>query len=443
MQQVTVKQGILEGISGEACSAFLGVPYAQAPLGALRFRAPQPALAWDGVRPARQFSHRAWQMHQTGFYQKEFFSNPDFMPAMDEDCLYLNIWTPANSATQRLPVAFWIHGGAFINGFGSEMEFDGEAFARRGVILVTINYRLGAFGFLASQEITAENGGVAGNVAILDQIAALQWVQDNIAAFGGDPARVTIFGQSAGSISCQTLASSPLASGLFRGVILQSGGGYGDMLKRDLLPAEAYATGTRFSHLCGVNSLAGLRALPPETLMQAAGKLFAEMVGLNLPFYPVLDGQVLVSGLNASIEQGRLRPAAYLLGTTRDDLRGSPDAAKSTGPDPFNQSCIDFSLWLEKHGCKPAYVYYFSQAPQGDDAGAFHSSELWYLFGTLFRSWRPKTPGDFVVSQAMTDYWTNFIKSADPNAGHLPGWRPCSALDPYVQRLDAATLAQG
>ena len=168
MQRVTVKEGILEGMYGNNCAIFLGVPYAQPPVGALRFRAPQPAQSWQGVRSAKQFSHRAWQMTQSGFYQKEFFSNPDYMPAMDEDCLYLNIWTPAKSANEKLPVAFWIHGGAFINGFGSEMEFDGEAFAKRDVILVTINHRLGAFGFLAMPESSEENGGVVSSCADTD-----------------------------------------------------------------------------------------------------------------------------------------------------------------------------------------------------------------------------------------------------------------------------------
>ena len=440
MQRVTVREGILEGITGEKSSIFLGVPYAQPPLGSLRFRAPQPVSPWSGVRSAKQFSHRAWQMTQQGFYEKEFFSNPDYMPAMDEDCLYLNIWTPAKSPSDRLPVAFWIHGGAFINGFGSELEFDGEAFAARGVILVTINYRLGAFGFLATPEITEENGGIVGNIAILDQIAALTWLKDNMAAFGGDPKRITIFGQSAGSMSCQTLACSPLAQGLFSGVILQSGGGYRDALKRDVLAEDAYVIGQKLSDLCAVRTLAELRALPAEQIMQAARSIFESTLGHNVPFYPVLDGHVLTAGYNASIEQGLLHQVPFMLGSTRDDLGSEPGLVRPRASDPFNASCVNMSLWLEKLGRKPAYVYYFSQLPQGDDAGAFHSSELWYLFGTLERSWRPKTPGDYVVSAALSDYWTNFIKTGDPNGSGLPEWRVCSAADPYVQILDDTTL---
>ncbi len=440
MNQVTVKEGALEGLQGEHCAMFFGVPYAQPPVGLLRFRAPQPAQPWQGVRVARQFSQRAWQMQQSGFYLKEFFSNPDYMPGMSEDCLYLNIWTPAKSAGEQLPVAVWIHGGAFINGFGSEMEFDGEAFARRGVILVTINYRLGAFGFLATPEITAENGGIAGNQGILDQIAALQWVQENIRAFGGDPARVTVFGQSAGSLSCQTLACSPLARGLFSRVILQSGGGYNDMLKRDVQLEEAYATAAELFKAAGVETLAQLRALPAEQLMEAAAGLFAAMRGLRLPYFPVVDGRVLPAGYNACVEQGLLQDVCYMAGTTRDDLRGGQPPAPGGAPDPFNQSCIDLSLWLERHGRRPAYVYLFAQVPQGDEAGAFHSSELWYLFGTLARSWRPKLPGDYRVSEALTDYWTNFIKTGDPNGSGLPAWQPCTAANPYVQRLDEGLL---
>jgi len=440
MLQVKVNEGILEGISGEHCTIFLGVPYAQPPVGSLRFRAPQPPRTWSGVRSAKQFAGRAWQMVQSGFYLKEFFSNPDYLPEMTEDCLFLNIWTPAKRADEKLPVAFWVHGGAFINGFGSEMEFDGEAFAKRGVILVTINYRLGAFGFLAAPEISTENGGIVGNQGILDQIAALKWVKENIGAFGGDPERVTIFGQSAGSLSCQTLTSSPLTPGLFSGVILQSGGGYNDLLKRDVLPAEAYLTGQKFCQICGVTTLAELRALPAEKVMGAALKMFETMEGFKLPFGPVMDGHVLAAGFNASIEQGLLHDVPYLAGSTSHDLGRSPDAPLQPGTDSFNKSCVDLSLWLEKLGRQPAHVYYFSQIPQGDDAGAFHSSELWYLFGTLGRSWRPKSAGDYALAEAMTDYWTNFMKTGDPNGSGLPGWRACSAGDPYVQRLDEAAL---
>lgn len=432
MEKVTVKEGIIEGTTGEHGSVFLGVPYARPPLGALRFRAPQPPQCWDGVRPAKQFSHRAWQMVPMGFYEKEFFANPDYVPAMDEDCLYLNIWTPAKSAEEKLPVAFWVHGGAFINGFGSEMEFDGAAFAGRGVILVTINYRLGAFGFLATPEITAENEGIVGNLGILDQIAALKWVRENIAAFGGDPERVTIFGQSAGSMSCQTLASSPLTKGLFSGVILQSGGGYKDSIKRDLTPEKAYEIGEKFLHFCGAKTLAEMRALTPEKMMDAAIKTFEALVMHGLPFYPVVDGHVLTVGYDASIEQGLIHNVPFMAGSTRDDLQDGGTA--------FNKHCIDLSLQLEQLGRKPAYIYYFSQLPQGDDAGAFHSSELWYVFGTLERSWRPKTAGDYIVSETLTDYWANFVKTGNPNSSGLPIWRACSAADSYVQVLNDETL---
>lgn len=441
MEKVKVKEGILEGTPGEGCTVFRGIPYAQPPVGPLRFRAPQPPQPWEGVRPAHQFSRRAWQMVQTGFYEKEFFSNPAFMPAMDEDCLYLNIWTPAKSPTDKLPAAFWIHGGAFINGFGSEMEFDGEAFAKRGVILVTVNYRLGAFGFLASPEITQENNGIVGNMGILDQIAALRWVKENIAAFGGDPDRITIFGQSAGAISCQTLLSSPMTKGLFSGAILQSGGGYRGILLRDHTPEEAYAVGAEFYQRCGAANLAELRTLPAEKLMEAAQSMFAEMAGRGLPFWPVVDGHVMQAGYNASIEQGLIHNVPIMAGSTSSDLGASPDTAKRSGADPLSRGCIDLSLALESLGRKPAFVYYFNQVPQGDDAGAFHSSELWYVFGTLDRSWRPKTPADYLVSGALADYWTNFIKTGDPNGANLPAWRVCSSADPYVQVLDEKTIA--
>ncbi|MDR1599108.1 MAG: carboxylesterase family protein [Oscillospiraceae bacterium] len=218
---VSVESGKLRGVGKDRYTLFKGVPYAAPPVGRLRWKAPQPTIPWKGVRDADLFGWRCPHAeHELGtFWQREFFTDPQFMPPMSEDCLYLNIWTPTSSVADKLPVAVYIHGGGFVEGSGCDSEFDGEALCKQGLIMITINYRLHALGFLAHHELTAESG-CSGNYGILDQLAALQWVRHNVAAFGGDPDHVTIFGQSAGALSVQTIVSSPLSKGLVHGAIL-------------------------------------------------------------------------------------------------------------------------------------------------------------------------------------------------------------------------------
>ena len=259
-----------------------------------------------------------------------------------------------------------------MHGFSHESEFDGAAYCERGVILVTINYRLGAFGFLAHPWLSEESGvGRSGNYAILDQIAALKWVKENIAAFGGDPENITVFGQSAGCMSVQTLVSSPLTENWISKAIFQSAGGYDTGLNRDMPLSEA-----------------------------------------------------------------EIKDIPYMLGSTADDIGVFPEMKEKGEHGGIYKGCINWSLALEKLGRKPAYVYYFTRALLGDDAGAFHSSELWYMFGTLGRSWRPKTEGDYALSKEMMDDWTNFMKTGNPNAEGKDDWKPCTKDDPYVQVLD-------
>jgi len=441
--QTQVQQGVLQGIQNDGYSVFKGIPYAQPPVGDLRFKAPQPPASWSGVRQADKFPAKSMQMGQPAgsFYEKEFYSNPDFLPDMSEDSLYLNIWTPAASPAEKLPVAFWIHGGAFLGGYGSELEFDGEAFCQRGIILVTINYRVNAFGFLAHPWLTAENPlGVSGNYGILDQIAALRWVYENIAAFGGDPGRITIFGQSAGSMSVQTLLSTDLTGDLIHGAILQSAGGYDSGLNRDRTLAAAEEIGQKFVAAAQVSSLEELRALPAENILQAAGMVLAEAFRdgniTALPFTPIIDGYLLKAGYNEIIDRGLHKDIAYMIGSTKNDI--SVDAAKLAAGDPgrLYRGCINWSLKNEKLGRQPSYVYYFTRELPGDDQGAFHSAELWYMFGTLNRCWRPLIDGDRELSERMLDYWSNFIKSGDPNGSGLPAWPACTAASPHVQILD-------
>ncbi|HIT95236.1 MAG TPA: carboxylesterase family protein [Candidatus Faecivivens stercoripullorum] len=444
MSLVYTQYGALRGKRKDGCITYFGVPYAQPPVGDLRWKAPQPLQPWTGEREAFEFPHRAWQMVQEppvdgkGInYAREFYSNPAFMPPMDEDCLYLNIWRPLTG--EKLPVAFWIHGGALINGFGSELEFDGEAFARKGVILVTINYRLGAFGFLCHPELAKEDpNGRCGNYGIFDQIAALKWVKENIAAFGGDPDKITIFGQSAGAMSVQTLLSSPLSRDMMAGAIMQSAGGYQAGVLKDRTMEEAMEQGHLFSKLTGANTLEKMRALPPEKIMQAVTVMMAEgfRTGSGLPFTAVIDGYLMEKGYDQVVEDGECPDIPYMIGSCGNDLGQTPEMTMRGGHSQLYYGCINWSLKNAELGRTPAYVYYFDRKLLGDYSGAFHSAELWYVFNTLSRSWRPKSQADYRLAEQINSYWVNFIKTGNPNGEDLPYWKPCSWDSHHVQLLD-------
>lgn len=435
---IKTKSGLLEGMDMDGYTAFYGVPYAKPPVGDLRWADPQPVDGWDGILPAKSFAHRSMQPSKNeGFYEREFRDEPAYVTAPDEDSLYLNIWTPARSGEERLPVAFWIHGGAYLGGCGHEKEFDGQAYCRRGVILVTINYRLGLWGFLAHPWLSAENAHkVSGNYGIKDQIMALQWVRDNIAAFGGDPDNITVFGQSAGAMSTQTLVSSPLTKGMIARAIMQSGGSYGEGLNRDdmtLKVQELY--GEIFARMAGASDLEALRALPAQKLLELFEPFMNEVIPKShgLFLVPVIDGYVLDAGYNTLIEQGSIADIPYMLGSTKDDILAAPEMKAMGEYPPLYKGTVAFSLKREETGHAPAWVYYFTRDLPGDDAGAFHSSELWYTFGTLERSWRPFEDHDYELSGQMLDYWVNFMKTGDPNGGGCEPWPPCSAQKPYVK----------
>ena len=439
LNQVTTQYGVIRGVPTDYGCVFKGIPYAKPPVGHLRFRAPQEPDPFAGVFEADRFCPRFMQKDHHDLWTKEFYSDPEFLRENSEDALYLNIWTPAKMPDERLPVAFWIHGGAFLQGYNSEIEFDGEAYARRGVILVTINYRLGSFGFLYHPWLLEESGGIAGNYGILDQIAALRWVQQNIAAFGGNPDNITIMGQSAGAMSVQSLMTSPLTEGMFVRAIMQSGGGLHSFAQLQL-PAESFKASMKLVELTGVHSLEELRCLPAKELLEKQNILHeaADLEQKRLGFGPVLDGYVFQDTCDGIITDGRLRDLPYLLGSTSEDL-----FAKHAGVDELSASgafvdrgllyncCLDFAQACAQHRKRAPYVFCFSRQPLGDDAGAYHSAELWYMFGTLGRSWRPKDEQDYLLSHRMVAYWKHFIKNGDVNDGggesELPRWEPCSA----------------
>ncbi len=434
------KYGKIQGVREDGCILFKGVPYAKPPVGELRWRAPQKPEPWTDVFMADTYPNRSAQVDRfddTSLYQKEFYEDKVYATPASEDSLYLNIWVPDKACDHALPVAFYIHGGAFMGGTGHELEFRTNAYAKKDVILITINYRLGVFGFLAHPWLTAEDDAACGNYGIMDQIAALDWVLENIAAFGGDPDNVTIFGQSAGCMSVQTLLSTDYAKGKFAKAILQSGAGYPVLIQRDIPLELGYEFGEKVAEAAGAASLDELRRVPVEKLYEIQGKMMMEMMmsGQGLAFTPVRNGKFRAQTFDALAEQGLTADVPTMIGSTRKDITVSEEEA-AKGYSQFQKNCVGWALQMEKVGHKPSYVYYFTRDLPGDDAGAFHSSELWYMFGTLGQCWRPMTEGDFELSERMVSYWTNFMKNSDPNEKGLPEWKPCTAKEAFEMVLD-------
>ncbi len=433
------KDGALEGsISSDGSyMVYKGVPYATPPVGELRFRKPQPLKPWEGVLKAVEFKGKPFQTPQPegSFYCKEFNDDPAYGAECNEDCLYLNIWTPTKKAKEKLPVAFWIHGGAFLGGYGHGKEFDGEAYCKRDTILVTINYRVGAFGFLAHPLLSDENEErISGNYGSYDQIMALTWVYENIAEFGGDPNNITIFGQSAGAMSVQTLVSSELTKNMIAKAILQSGGGYDNGLSRDLPLVEAEKIGKEFLELGRITTLEELRNLPAKELLDLQNQYMGQCMskGLGLCFLPNIDGHLLKAGYYELIDRDEIKDIPYMLGSTKEDILTNPQDVAEGKKGSLYEGCIKWSLVREEHGKSPSYVYYFTRQLPGDDAGAFHSAELWYMFGTLNRSWRPKEEKDFDLSNKMLDCWTNFMRSGNPDNHGSYGWKPYTKEEPCI-----------
>ena len=423
---LTIEGGKITGVETETPGVIVykGIPYAAPPVGELRWKEPQPVIPWDGIKVTDNFGPAAIQNDQVpgSFYQKEFFFDGD--PVRSEDCLYLNIWTPAPGQTnKKLPVAMWIHGGAYMQGFGHEPEFDGEQWAKRNVILVTINYRLGMLGFLAHPLLTEESPNhTSGNYGILDQIAALKWIKNNIEQFGGDPGNVTIFGQSAGAGSVMNLVSSPLTTMLIHKAIIQSGGGLrGNGSPNTLKDAEQ--TGKEIIDLAGLSTLQEIRSYPADSLLKLLSK-YGEIKKRWIMLHPNVDGYVNHDSFISFVKAGRLPDIPFMIGQTEND-NGNMAA-----------SIADFCILLEEQGHKSAYSYKFIRPLPGDTAGAFHSSELWYVFGTLNRCWRPFIEADYALSKKIVEYWTNFVTYGDPNGKTYTVWKPYTKDSKYIQILD-------
>ena len=434
---LTVEGGQIQGVPTDlpGVTVYRGIPFAAPPLGENRWRAPQPVVPWEGVRICDRFGHPPFQStHYPGGYTTEWGYGEE--SPHSEDCLYLNVWTKAPGRPEKkLPVAVWIFGGGLREGWGSEPEFDGEQWAAKDVVLVSFNYRVGAFGFFAHPELSAEDPGHAtGNWGTLDQIRALQWVKDNIAAFGGDPDNVMIFGQSAGARSVKFLSASPLTKGLFNKTVIMSGSGLMTPPQHQTTLAEAEQSTKEVADWAGLTDLRKLRAASTETIF-AMGGIYTSATGRRsilsaAPISPYIDGYVLPETFDEACLDGTLAQVPYMIGFTLND-------AGNMAP-----GIVNFCLNREEQGGK-AYAYQFARPLPTDGRpgvlqGAFHSSDLWYVFKSLKNCWRPWTPGDRDLSEVMLTAWSNFAKYGDPNGPDGGVWTPYTAAQPefMVFKLD-------
>jgi para-nitrobenzyl esterase len=448
-EPVKVEQGLLQGIYEDGLTVYKGIPFAAPPVGDLRWRAPQPAALWKDVKQANEFAPAPIQG-----------GNPP--SGKSEDCLYLNIWTPAKSTDDRVPVLVWIYGGGFSFGSTAERVYCGDVLAKKGVVLVSIAYRVGQLGFLAHPELSAESPNrVSGNYGLLDMIAGLKWIQKNISSFGGDPTKVTIFGESAGGIAVSMLCTSPLAKGLFHGAISQSGGSFGpprvttfpgENLK---LLKDAEASGIVFAQKAGVSSIAALRKMDADKLPMGFGMGNA---------WPIIDGHVIPDDQYKLYEAGNYNDTPILIGYNSDEglsftrtkdpgdfiasvklrygkfaddlLKAYPvgeNAIPKTARDLARDAAFGWHTWSwarlqAKAGKSKVYYYYFDQhpdypedSPQGGN-GSPHGQEVAYVFQHLDKSNPETTSNDFTISDAMGTYWTNFAKYGHPNGEGVPEW---------------------
>jgi para-nitrobenzyl esterase len=469
--QVKTSNGTLQGvIEASGIHSFKGIPYAQAPVGDLRWKEPQAPKSWTGVRRADHFGPQAMQ--------RAVYSDMMFRSAgKSEDCLYLNVWTPAKSAKEKLPVLVYFYGGGFMAGDGSEYRYDGESLAKKGIITITINYRLGIFGFFAHPELTKESlHHSSGNYGLMDQHAALVWVQKNIAAFGGDPDKVTIGGESAGSMSVSSQVASPLSKGLFRGAIAESGACLGNSSPKPLVDAEQ--TGVKFAQTTSATSLADLRKIPADKLMEMAADTHFP-VTVDSYFFPEMPQAIfdagkqmhvpLLAGWNSaevdyhsvlgndSTTIKNYKSALQKLYGDKADavFKAYPAATDADVPQAATDLAADrfiaFATWKftdvqSRTSGKPVYRYLFSQKrpamtngqSNGNQMGASHASEIEFALGNLATNkvyaW---TPEDYKVSEQMQTYFANFVKNGDPNGNGLPQWDKLDSANPKTMVIDA------
>ncbi|MEO6851304.1 MAG: carboxylesterase family protein [Mucilaginibacter sp.] len=457
LSPVKVAQGTLQGTAEGSLTVYKGIPFAAPPVGNLRWRAPQPAAKWTGVRQADKFA-------------PEPIQGGNSASGKSEDCLYLNVWTPAKSAKEKVPVLVWIYGGGFNAGGTSETTYNGENLAKKGVVLVSIAYRVGQLGFLAHPELSAESPyKVSGNYGLLDMIAGLQWIKKNIAAFGGDPNKVTIFGESAGGIAVSMLCASPQAKGLFQGAISESGGSFGPP-RPTTYPGEnmkslpdAEAAGAAYVKSAGFASIADLRKVDADKLPAVRGLA-----------WPIVDGYVVPDDQYKLYEAGKYNETPILVGYNSDEgasfsppkttdayvagvktrygkfaedlLKAYPagsEKVEKTARDLARDAAFGWHTWawanlVADRGKSKVFYYYFDQHadyPAGsprEGYGSPHGQEVAYVFGTLNTASPQTSKTDVEISDAMGTYWTNFAKYGDPNGTGVPQWPAFSQASPGV-----------
>ena len=471
---VEIETGLIEGKQGDdpTVSAFLGIPYAAPPVGSLRWKPPQPAIPWPEFRRAQHYGATCMQPvggeSPTRPYTAEFNAHG----FQSEDCLFLNVWTAATSSNERRPVLVYLYGGGNREGSSDIPIYDGEGLAKKGLVVVTINYRLNIFGFLAHPELSEESGHrVSGNYGLMDQQAALRWVQRNIASFGGDPAKVTVAGQSAGSGDVHYLTISPQARGLFRGAITQSGSRswHDPALPNSMQTislADAEELGRQFAKSLGDRSIEEMREMTWHELMESDVRLVTRAT---------IDGWLIPEGFEATFAKGAQNDAVAFTGANWDEHQSSPSpdvdmaayrqaiterfgdmadevlalypvSSDAEAPDAYNEVMRDYSkasmylFAVDYHQAsgKNVYTYRWTHAIPGPEAyrwGAFHCSEIPYFLNTLNRSPRPFEPVDHDIAETMSAYYVNFVTHLDPNGPGLPAWAPVAADSPVTMEL--------
>jgi len=458
-EKIKIEDGWIAGTIENGLTIFRGIPFAAPPVGNFRWRAPQPVEKWDSVRLTTKFAHSPMQA-----------GNP--AAGKSEDCLYLNIWTPVKSTKEHLPVLVWIYGGGFSAGSTAELWYDGERLSKKGVVFVSIAYRVGQLGFLADPELSTENPDhVSGNYGLLDQIAGLKWIQRNIAVFGGDPDKVTIFGESAGAISVSMLCASPLAKGLFRSAISQSGGSFGPT-RNTMYPGENMKTlkqaedeGRGYLQIAGVSSIAELRKMKAEKLPAGWGLGSA---------WPIIDGYVLPDDQFKLYQAGKFNDVPVLIGYNSDEglsfspgktpeefreaiqlrygrfaadlLKAYPIGENSipkTARDLTRDAAFGWHNWTwarlqSETGNSKVYYYYFDQHPNYPKEspeygnGSPHAQDVSYVFQHIDPTNPQTTRSDLEISASMGTYWINFTKYGNPNGNGVPIWPAFNNSNPVV-----------
>ena len=462
IQRATVDGGEITGIRSQNIGIFKGIPFAAPPVGELRWKAPQPVEPWTGTQACTSYGASPIQAQPKPF---SMWSAEFLIPEKEisEDCLYLNVWTPAKKSDEKRPVLVWIYGGGFVSGGANVPVYDGEALAKKGIIFVSLNYRVGPFGFFAHPELSKESGHHAsGNYGLMDQLAGIAWVKKNIAAFGGDPEQITIAGQSAGAMSVNLLVASPLAKGLFNKAIAESGAAFA---KENMLLPQAEQEGERIAASLQAESLEQLRAIPAAELLNKAQSVFR----------PIVDGYVIEDLVANTFAANKQNQVALLTGWNESEgltfdppkpaaaykeqinTQFGPDAQKMLSFYPasneeeaiksqyelardmiFGRQNYAWAHAQSKHS--KTYVYYFRKKVPGKGEyakyGAFHTGEVPYVLNNLSFSDRPWTDADRKLADELSSYWANFVKTGNPNGKGLPDWPAFNSTSKKVLHVD-------